>query len=57
MGTLIKIECCSCGEKYYINEAELEFDLPPDIKAGEAFPNRCPLCGDGRYATLVIEEK
>ena len=53
---MTKVECVECGGKYYIATNDINSTFPDDINPGEAFPYRCPLCNDGRYAVLPEEK-
>lgn len=57
MEPMIKVECVECNSRYYVLAGDRNLLLPGDIKQGEAFPNRCPLCKEGAYAVLAEEAK
>jgi len=53
---MIKLECVDCGGLYYVIANDWNLQLPRDIVPGEAFPNACPLCSEGKYAVLIGED-
>ncbi len=57
MESMIKVECVECSGRYYVLADDRNLLLPEDIKQGEAFPNRCPLCKEGTYAVLAEDAK
>lgn len=52
MSTYAKVECLECGGVSHVEEN----DIPEDIREGEAFPHRCPLCNNGKYGKLADEQ-
>ena len=56
MDQMLKVECVNCGGRYFIIAGDINLQLPKDIESGEAFPNICPLCEEGKYAVLPEKE-
>lgn len=56
MKPMARVECTSCGGKYYVMLRDANLQLPYHIRPGEAFPNSCPICVDGDYAIINEEQ-
>ena len=54
---LQKVECLSCGGKFFIDPENRYTIIPDNAEPGEAFPVSCVYCDDGRYVMLVPDEK
>jgi hypothetical protein len=53
----IKFSCNACGRNYYLEHYDAQKILPADIEAGDAFPMRCPICGEGYFGILIKDVK
>jgi len=57
MELFVKLECSFCRMKYYLNFKRADLEIPPDIKFGEVFECRCPICEEGTFAILSDSRK
>lgn len=50
MNAMVRVECCDCGGKYFVENTSMNPPISADARSRDAFPFKCPHCEDGHYA-------